>query len=83
MARHADSLILRKRGYAEAQEASRRAQAVLDAGWPSAPAGRAAFAALDAWLRAVRNTRNPGTIPKLQTFGSVMQPNKISEGTSL
>ncbi len=67
LTRHPDSLIFRKRGYHEAQEASRRAQAVLDAGWPHAPAGRTAFAELDAWLRAVRNTRNPGTTADLVT----------------
>lgn len=67
LARHPDSLIFRKRGYHEAQEASRRAEAVLKAGWPQSPVGRRAFAELDAWLRAVRNTRNPGTTADLVT----------------
>jgi triphosphoribosyl-dephospho-CoA synthase len=67
LAKHPDSLILRKRGWDEASEASRRARAVLDAGWPTAPAGRAAFAELDTWLRAVRHTRNPGTTADLVT----------------
>jgi triphosphoribosyl-dephospho-CoA synthase len=64
---HPDSLIARKRGYHEAQEASRRAQAVLAAGWPQSNAGRAAFAELDAWLRDIRNRRNPGTTADLVT----------------
>jgi triphosphoribosyl-dephospho-CoA synthase len=67
MARHGDSLILRKRGWHIAHEAGLRAQAVLDAGWPDAAAGRAAFAALDSWLRAERNARNPGTTADLVT----------------
>lgn len=67
LARHPDSLIERKRGHREAKEASRRAQAVLDAGWPQASAGRQAFAEFDAWLRAIRNTRNPGTTADLVT----------------
>jgi triphosphoribosyl-dephospho-CoA synthase len=67
LARHPDSLIFRKRGYHEAAEASQRAEAVLAAGWPQSPLGRRAFAELDAWLRAVRNTRNPGTTADLVT----------------
>lgn len=67
LGRHPDSLIERKRGYHEAKEASRRAQAVLDAGWPQSPLGRRAFAELDAWMRAIRNTRNPGTTADLVT----------------
>jgi triphosphoribosyl-dephospho-CoA synthase len=67
LGRHPDSLIERKRGHHEAKEASRRAQAVLDAGWPQAPLGRRSFAELDAWLRAIRNTRNPGTTADLVT----------------
>ena len=61
MSRHPDTLIARKRGAAEAEESGRRAQAVLDAGWPQAEAGRKAFADLDAWLRAEGRQRNPGT----------------------
>lgn len=64
LARHPDSLIARKRGPAVAQEASRRARAVLDSGWPAA---RVAFADLDAWLRADGNARNPGTSADLVT----------------
>ena len=67
LAKHPDSLIERKRGHHEAKDASRRARAVLDAGWPQSPLGRRAFADLDAWMRAIRNTRNPGTTADLVT----------------
>lgn len=55
-----DSLIARKRGAVVAEEASRRARAVLDVGWPE-PAGAAAFEAFDAWCDDSRERRNPGT----------------------
>jgi triphosphoribosyl-dephospho-CoA synthase len=61
-----DSLIRRKRGPAEAEEAARRARRVLDAGWPGAAAGPA-LAELDAWLRAEGHQRNPGTTADLVT----------------
>ncbi|MCS7046658.1 MAG: triphosphoribosyl-dephospho-CoA synthase [Gemmataceae bacterium] len=67
LARHPDSLIFRKRGASDAAEASRRARAVLDAGWPRSAAGRKAFAELDSWLRALGNQRNPGTTADLVT----------------
>jgi triphosphoribosyl-dephospho-CoA synthase len=66
MARHPDSLIARKCGLNEAQEAMRRAQEVLRQGWPG-PAGRAAFTDLDAWLLTGGRGRNPGTISDLLT----------------
>lgn len=61
MAAEADSLIARKCGTAVAQEAQRRAKAVLDAGWPDAAAAQRAMAMLDAWLRQDGHRRNPGT----------------------
>jgi triphosphoribosyl-dephospho-CoA synthase len=67
LANHADSLIARKQGTAEALEASRQARAVLDAGWPTGSAGAAALAEFDAWLRAVGHSRNPGTTADLVT----------------
>jgi triphosphoribosyl-dephospho-CoA synthase len=67
LARHPDSLIARKRGRAEAEEAARRAEAVLQAGWPHTPAGQQALADLDVWLRAEGNARNPGTTADLVT----------------
>jgi triphosphoribosyl-dephospho-CoA synthase len=60
LAKHPDTLIARKRGVAEAQEASRRAAAVLAAGWDT-------FAEFDAWLRAEGRHRNPGTTADLLT----------------
>ena len=65
LAAHPDSLIARKRGPAEAEEASRRARRVLDEGWPDSPRGRAALGDLDAWLRAEGHARNPGTTADL------------------
>jgi triphosphoribosyl-dephospho-CoA synthase len=65
LSRHPDSLIARKRGAREAQEASRRARAVLDAGWPEASAGRLEIEQFDRWLRADGNARNPGTTADL------------------
>ncbi len=60
-----DSLIARKCGRDVAEEASRRAEAVWDAGWPHTPAGHDALAGLDAWLRADGHRRNPGTTADL------------------
>jgi triphosphoribosyl-dephospho-CoA synthase len=60
LAKHPDTLIRRKCGPAEAEEASRRAAAVLAAGW-------GAFADFDAWLRAEGRRRNPGTTADLLT----------------
>ncbi|MBY0395127.1 MAG: triphosphoribosyl-dephospho-CoA synthase, partial [Thermoleophilia bacterium] len=62
-----DTLIARKRGAAEADEAARRAWAVLDAGWPDSEAGRRAIGDLDHWLRAEGRGRNPGTTADLVT----------------
>jgi triphosphoribosyl-dephospho-CoA synthase len=62
-----DSLIARKRGSAEAVEASRRARAVLDAGDRHTDAGRRAAGDFDAWLRADGHSRNPGTTADLVT----------------
>jgi triphosphoribosyl-dephospho-CoA synthase len=66
MARYPDSLIARKRGQAEAEEAARRARATLDAGGALDPAG-GALAEFDAWLRAEGRGRNPGTTADLVT----------------
>ncbi len=53
MGKHLDTLIARKRGRAEAEEAVRRARAVLEAGMDALPE-------FDAWLRSEGNERNPG-----------------------
>ena len=62
---HPDSLIVRKLGWTEAAEASRRAQRVLEAGWPAA--GQELLQELDDWLRACGHQRNPGTTADLVT----------------
>jgi triphosphoribosyl-dephospho-CoA synthase len=67
LASHPDTLIARKLGWDEAQEASRRAAAVLDAGWPDREAGQVRCDALDAWLREVGHARNPGATADLIT----------------
>src|SRR5262249_13312297 len=60
MGRYPDSLIARKLGLSEAEEAARRAREVLRLGWPGSAAGRHALDDLDAWLRAAGRGRNPG-----------------------
>lgn len=65
LSRHADSLIARKCGVAEAEQASIRAKEVLAASWPTTDEGVRKFAELDRWLRADSNKRNPGTTADL------------------
>jgi triphosphoribosyl-dephospho-CoA synthase len=65
MARYPDSLIARKRGQVEAEEAARRAQEALERSWPNDARGQAAVVELDRWLRAEANQRNPGTTADL------------------
>lgn len=67
LARQPDTLILRKQGPQEAEEASRRAREVLAAGWPCTSESRNQFADFDAWLRAEGNRRNPGATADLVT----------------
>jgi len=67
LARHRDSLIARKRGPEEAEEASRQARLVLDSGPLDSGAGRDALAKFDDWLRAEGHGRNPGTTADLVT----------------
>jgi triphosphoribosyl-dephospho-CoA synthase len=62
-----DTLIGRKRGPAEAEEARHRARRVLETGWPRTLAGGTAFHELDAWLRAEGHGRNPGSTADLVT----------------
>jgi triphosphoribosyl-dephospho-CoA synthase len=65
LGRYPDSLIARKHGLAVAQEASRQARRVLEAGWPMEPAGRVELTELDTWLRTPGHGRNPGTTADL------------------
>jgi triphosphoribosyl-dephospho-CoA synthase len=67
LSRFPDSLLARKRGQDEADEASRQARQVIALGWPHSPAAQAAFDSLDAWLRAEGHSRNPGTTADLVT----------------
>jgi triphosphoribosyl-dephospho-CoA synthase len=67
LARQPDTLIARKLGPAEAQEAGARAARVLALGWPGAREGREALAELDGWLRAEGHRRNPGATADLLT----------------
>jgi triphosphoribosyl-dephospho-CoA synthase len=60
-----DSLVARKCSLDEALEASRMAQRVLELGWPETSGGTEALTALDDWLRAEGNARNPGTTADL------------------
>ncbi|WP_422925290.1 triphosphoribosyl-dephospho-CoA synthase [Singulisphaera sp. PoT] len=61
LAKYPDSLIARKRGLAEAEEASRKASEVLAGGWPDSTAGPRLLREFDAWLRTEGHSRNPGT----------------------
>ena len=65
LARHPDSLILRKCGPEIAAEASRRAAAVLQAARPGTRDAQIALNEFDHWLRADGNRRNPGTTADL------------------
>lgn len=65
LAKHPDTLIARKTGWELAEEASHRAQKVLDIGWPNSAEGRDRFEALDRWLRSNGNQLNPGATADL------------------
>jgi triphosphoribosyl-dephospho-CoA synthase len=65
MAEFPDTLIGRKCGPELARESSLRARRVLEAGWPDGTRAAAEFDALDHWLRADGNRRNPGTTADL------------------
>jgi triphosphoribosyl-dephospho-CoA synthase len=60
-----DTHVARRGGPALAEEVSRRARAVLDAGGVRSAAGRRAIDALDVALRDERHTANPGTTADL------------------
>jgi len=65
MAEFPDTLIARKCGTEMARESSRRARAVLEAGWHNGEFAMQRMAELDSWLRADGNRRNPGTTADL------------------
>ena len=60
-----DTHIARRGGVALAEDISRKASAVLEAGGVRSDAGRRALAGMDAALRDPRNTANPGTTADL------------------
>jgi triphosphoribosyl-dephospho-CoA synthase len=65
LSRHADSLIMRKCGREIADEASRRARAVLQAAAPGTRNAQDELNRFDRWLRTDGNRRNPGTTADL------------------
>ncbi len=69
LADHPDTLIARKRGIDVALEASARAAAVVQAGWPDRPGSDGRLAELDRWLRLDGHARNPGTTADLIAAG--------------
>lgn len=75
MAKYPDSLIARKRGLAEAQEAAKRARSVLQAKENRSTQ----IADLDRWLREQGHKRNPGTTADLVTASLfvALRENKI------
>ncbi len=67
LARHPDSLIVRKVGLDTARIVMRRAAEVVDAGWPREPGSHKLLEALETWLRARGSELNPGTTADLIT----------------
>ena len=65
LSRHADSLIVRKCGQEIADEAARRAKAILKTATPGARNAQAELDGFDRWLRTDGNGRNPGTTADL------------------
>jgi triphosphoribosyl-dephospho-CoA synthase len=67
LARHPDSLIVRKHGMEQAREVSRRAAALLDTGWPDHEPAPWQCTEFDLWLRDSARRFNPGTTADLVT----------------
>lgn len=67
LSRYPDSLIARKRGSTEAEEAAQRARKVVAALGDAPPLGSTALDRLDHWLREAERGRNPGTTSDLVT----------------
>jgi triphosphoribosyl-dephospho-CoA synthase len=67
LARHPDSLIVRKAGIEQARQVSRRAWEILDQGWPDREEARLRCEAFDEWLREPCRRLNPGTTADLIT----------------
>jgi triphosphoribosyl-dephospho-CoA synthase len=69
LARHPDSLIVRKAGLEMALAVSEWAADVLRRGWPGRAPGRTRLRQLEVWLRSQGNKLNPGTTADLVTAG--------------
>jgi len=67
LARHPDSLIVRKVGLDTARIVTSRAAGVLDAGWPAEPGSHRLLEAMETWLLACGTELNPGTTADLVT----------------
>lgn len=67
MARHPDSLILRKAGREVALRVAGKAAEVIQEGWPGTAESQYRLQELDAWLRSRGNQLNPGTTADLVT----------------
>ncbi len=67
LARHPDSLIVRKAGHDVALSVSKKADEVLQAGWPGVSEADHRMRELDSWLRSKGNRLNPGTTADLVT----------------
>ena len=67
LARHPDSLILRKAGREVALSVTDKAAEVLHAGWPGTAESQERLQELEAWLRSRGNQLNPGTTADLVT----------------
>jgi triphosphoribosyl-dephospho-CoA synthase len=65
LARHPDSLVVRKCGMEVAEDVSRRAKAVLNSAQPGTRSAQKELDRFDRWLRADGNRRNPGTTADL------------------
>jgi triphosphoribosyl-dephospho-CoA synthase len=67
LARHPDSLIIRKYGLDRSQEVSHRAAELIDTGWPNCNDANLRLESFDSWLRHPDNRLNPGTTADLVT----------------
>jgi len=67
LARHPDSLVVRKHGLAVARSVSNCAAQLLDARWPECADAEARCHQFDAWLRQPSHRFNPGTSADLVT----------------
>ncbi len=61
LSEHADTLVARKAGWAEAEKISFKAKKVLERGGTLSPRGRKALSEFDEYLRSDGNKLNPGT----------------------